>query len=68
MEIQIKESESKRKKKMVAFELDESWYYILKSVADEDMISVSNLIRKIIYKNCIAQEFAKLNNVEELEK
>lgn len=62
MQIEVNEKEVKKEKKMVAFEISQDWYDVLKLVADEEMISVSTLIRKVIYKNCLAEKIAKLND------
>lgn len=56
MEIQIKETAEAPKKKLVAFELPELWYQELKKGSDEEMVSVSNLIRKILYKHYIEEK------------
>lgn len=51
MNIKIQEPEQTQKKKLIAFELPESWYQTLKKSADDELLSVSNLIRIILYKN-----------------
>ena len=65
MELKIHEEDVKSKKKMVAFEINQEWYDILKKVADEEMISLSTLIRKIIYKNCIEEQKARFSDRKE---
>jgi hypothetical protein len=52
MNIDIKEA-TESKSKLVAFALPESWYDELKREADSEMMSVSNLIRILIYKGCL---------------
>lgn len=63
MNVNIKESEGSSRKKMVAFELPEAWYQVIKDGAEEELLTVSNLIRIILYKNYVE---ARLKNGKEL--
>lgn len=62
MEIDIQENSSgKSKNKLVAFALPEEWYDELKKEADSQLVSVSNLIRILIYKNCLKEKLERKN-------
>lgn len=63
MDVKINEAGGTSKKKMIAFELPELWYQALKEGADEELLTVSNLIRIVLYKNYIE---ARLNSRKEL--
>lgn len=58
MNIEINTISKPKEKKIIAFEVTKDWFDILKKVAEREFISVSSLIRKLIYKECIEQELA----------
>lgn len=53
MDVEITETVKKQKKKIISLQIPESMYKVLKEEADNRFVSVSDVIRVIVYSSLI---------------